>query len=214
MCDQGLYTARVDAIGRTWDYWAALGARLRESEWATPTRCPGWTVAAIYAHASMFPRMLATEAPPPLPDAAVGQPLTAAEVLRRFNRPDGVAHTMSASIADAAVKDAAGHQPEAIVARFADDGRRAVDMLRTADPTMIVPWPSSGGVLLLIEALRIVLMESVVHLLDVHRALELPPEVPDAALKETAHLFAELAPGVEFVEAMTGRGAPLLPVLR
>ena len=213
MGDQGRYTTRVDAIERTWDAWATLGARLQDSEWATPTRCPGWSVADVYAHASNFPRTLAIGPPPP-PDAPVGRPLTASDVLGRFNRPDGVAHTMAASVAHAAIEDAAGHRPDDLVERFTDDGRRAVDLLRNADPAMIVPWPGSGGVVLLVEALRIVLMESVVHLLDVHRALELPPEIPDAALRETSQLLTELAPAVQFIEAMTGRGAALGPVLR
>jgi hypothetical protein len=66
----------------------------------------------------------------------------------------------------------------------------------------------------LVEALRIVLLEATVHLLDVQRALDLPPDVPPEALRETSLLLAEIAPAVEFVEAATGRSARSpLPVL-
>jgi hypothetical protein len=68
---------------------------------------------------------------------------------------------------------------------------------------------------LLGEGLRIVLLEATVHLLDVQRALGQPPEVPGAALAHTASLLAEVAPGVELVEAATGRSAASpFPVLR
>jgi hypothetical protein len=72
-----------------------------------------------------------------------------------------------------------------------------------------------GRVITLVEALRIVLMEATVHLLDLQRALDHPPVVPMQALQETVHLLAELAPAVEFVEAATGRSTHSpLPVLR
>ncbi|WP_433868508.1 hypothetical protein [Saccharopolyspora sp. CA-218241] len=65
------------------------------------------------------------------------------------------------------------------------------------------------------EAIRIVLMESVVHLLDVLDALGRAPEVAPAALRETAHLLAEVAEPVGLIEAATGRSSRSpLPVLR
>ncbi len=114
-----------------------------------------------------------------------------------------------------AVADASGAEREELVARFAVQGGRALDGLRVADPTTLVSWPASGGVVTLAEGLRIVLMESTVHLLDVHRALDLDLEtIPLAALAETAGLLAEIAPAVEFIEAATGRAAESpLPVL-
>ena len=44
----------------------------------------------------------------------------AAELLRQFNRPDGVAHTMAEELAGQAVSDAERLTPEVIVARFTD----------------------------------------------------------------------------------------------
>jgi hypothetical protein len=67
----------------------------------------------------------------------------------------------------------------------------------------------------LVEALRIVVMETTVHLLDVQRALAYPPVVPPQALQDTVQLLAHLVPAVEFIEAATGRSTQSpLPVLR
>ncbi|MCA1820831.1 MAG: maleylpyruvate isomerase N-terminal domain-containing protein [Pseudonocardiaceae bacterium] len=52
-----LYRARVDAPEQTWRVGAELGTSLTEHQWSTATRCPGWTVAALYAHYSMSPRV-------------------------------------------------------------------------------------------------------------------------------------------------------------
>ena len=49
-----LYRGRLDALEQTWRVWAELGARLTEQQWSTASRCPGWDVAALYAHASAF----------------------------------------------------------------------------------------------------------------------------------------------------------------
>ncbi|MGH3902652.1 MAG: maleylpyruvate isomerase N-terminal domain-containing protein [Pseudonocardiaceae bacterium] len=56
---------------------------LREDQWSTATRCPGWDVAALHTHHSAFP--LALSAPLPLLDDPVGEPVTAGEILRRYN---------------------------------------------------------------------------------------------------------------------------------
>ena len=59
------------------------------------------------------------------------------------------------------------------------------------------------------------LLESTVHLLDVLDAPGRAPDVPAAALRDTAHLLADLADPVALVEAATGRSASSpLPVLR
>src|SRR5262249_14669574 len=141
-------------------------------------------VAALFAHASVFP--LALSALPPLPDEPAGEPMTAVEILRRFNSPDGVAHTMAGTVADRAVSDAAKHTRQELVDRFGAPARDALQALRQAGPSVVVPWPSSGGVITLAEALRIILMEATVHLLDAQRALEQSPAVPAPALQDTA----------------------------
>ncbi len=64
------------------------------------------------------------------------------------------------------------------------------------------------------EAARIALLEAVVHLLDVIDALGRAPDLPAEALRDTAHLLADLADPVAFVEGATGRAGSPLPVLR
>ncbi|MGH4025240.1 MAG: maleylpyruvate isomerase N-terminal domain-containing protein [Pseudonocardiaceae bacterium] len=208
-----VYRGRLDALDQTWQVWAQLGDELTEEQWSSATRCPGWDVAALYAHHSVFPVIM--DAPLPLPDEPVGAPVAAAEILRTFDAPDGVAHTIAEQIADQAVSDAARHTRKDLVDRFGVHGPRAVARLHQAEPSVVVPWPATSMVITLGEALRIVVLEATVHLLDVQRALDRAAHVPSAALQDTARLLAELSPAVEFIEAATGRSTHSpLPVLR
>ncbi|WP_158887255.1 maleylpyruvate isomerase N-terminal domain-containing protein [Amycolatopsis anabasis] len=209
---EDLYRGRLAALEQTWEVWTSLGHDLSEDQWSAATRCTGWDVAAVYAHHSATARDL--DAPLPRTDAP-GKPVTAAEIIRRFNAPDGVAHTMAEPNADQAVADAAEHPRRELVERFGVHGPGALRQLRELAATLVIPWPASGAVVAVGEAIRIILMEATVHLLDVQRALDLAPDVPPAALRDTALLLAEVAPAVELIEAATGRSphSPL-PVLR
>lgn len=205
------YLARVDALSQTWQEWARIGAELTEHEWHRPTRCEPWEVVHVYAHHSVFPRVFA--APPPgVPAGAI--PTTAVGVLRGFNAPGGVAHARAEEVSGRAMTASATHAVDELVARFASIGPQAIDALRTADPGRLLPW--TDYVITLAEALRIGVMEAAVHLLDVQRALERTPRVPEPALEQTRTLLAELAPPIEFIESATGRtaAAPPLPVIR
>ena len=42
--------ALTSQLGEEWDALVALGEGIDDSEWHRPTPCPGWTVAAQYAH--------------------------------------------------------------------------------------------------------------------------------------------------------------------
>jgi uncharacterized protein (TIGR03083 family) len=208
-----VYLGRLDALEQIWQIWAQLGDDLTEGQWSTGTRCPGWDVAAVYAHYSVFPLFMSVT--PPLSDDPIGEPVTAIEILRRFNAPDGAAHTMAETMADWVLSDAAAHTRGELVDRFSVHGPHALQWLRQAEATAVVPWPVSGALVTLVEALRIVLMEATVHLLDLQRALDHPPVVPESALRDTVQLLAELAPAVELIEAATGRSTHSpLPVLR
>ena len=171
-------------------------------------------MAALFAHVGMFPSALVD--PPPMPQSATPDPpITAVEILRMFNVPGGAAHEMAEQVAHAAVSCAARLDTRDLVALFADTGTRAVGVLRAREPTSLVAWPATGGMTTWVEALRIAVMESVVHLLDVLDGLGRAAEVPAPGLRETVHLLAELAEPVPFVEAATGRSARSpLPVLR
>ncbi len=208
------YGSRIDALAGTWRVWAELGETLSAEQWRAPSRCQGWSVADLYAHHSVFPVALAGS-PPAAPDEAPAGLLSAVDILRGFNRPGGAAHEMAGAVADMAAQEAARTGQAELVERFSVSGPRAIDALREADPEMLIGWPATGGRVKLVEALRIVVTEAVVHLLDVQRALGQEPDIPADASTETAILLAEVADPVDFVEAATGRSAkPVLPVLR
>src|ERR671916_1590104 len=207
------YRHRIDALEVVWRRWADIGAGLSEQQWSTPTRCVGWDVAALYAHVGMFPSAVVDL--PGVPQGATMHPVTAVDILRGFNAPGGVAHEMAEHVARVAVSTAADRERAALVALYADDGPRAIEALRRREPTSQVPWPGAGAMTTWVEALRIVLMESVVHLLDVVPGLARAPEIPEDALRETALLLAEIAEPVRLIEAATGRSPDSpLPVLR
>lgn len=210
--DAGRHHNRTAALDAVWTTWARTAETLATGDWSRPSRCAGWDVAALYAHVGLFPFAVCNAPPPP---ADPGVPLTAVEILRGFNAPGGVAHGAAAEVAGAAVRSAADAGPDGLRRTFTDDAPRAVGVVREHDPGDPVPWPAADGVTTWGEAVRIVLLESTVHLLDVLDALGRPPQVPAPALRETAHLLAELADPVALVEAATGRATPtVFPVLR
>lgn len=206
------YGVRIDALAATWAGWAQIGASMSEGDWTAPSRCTGWDVVSLYAHHSLFPVALGK----PTPEASPGAPVVgAADVLKGFNRPGGPAHTMARPVAEQALSQARDVDRTELAGRFGAPAIEAVSRLRQAGPDRLVGWPATEGVLPLHEAVRIVLLEATVHLLDVMRALGRDPEIPEAATAETAALLVEVAGGVAFIEAATGRAEEgLLPVLR
>ncbi|MBP2371684.1 maleylpyruvate isomerase N-terminal domain-containing protein [Pseudonocardia parietis] len=206
------YRDRVDALDATWAAWARIAATLTGNDWASPSRCAGWDVAALYAHVGLFPHAV-RNAPPPPPDPGVA--LTAAEILRGFNAATGVAHEMAAEVADGAVRAAAATGPDGLRRIFTHDAPHAVAILNKHAGADVVAWPAADGVTTWGEAVRIVLLESTVHLLDVLDALGHAPDVAPTALRETAHLLAEIADPVALIETATGRTpTPVFPLLR
>lgn len=205
------YRGRIDALEALWARWGDIGASLTEQQWTSPTRCAGWDVAALYAHVGMFPPAIATS---PAVETT-SDPATAVEILRGFNAPDEAAHSMAEQVAHAATATAADLDRAGLRALYTDEGPRAIAALREHAAGSLTPWPGADAVTTWAEAIRIVLMESAVHLLDVLDTLNLPAEVPAAALQDTVHLLAEIAEPTSFIEAATGRSehSPL-PVLR
>ena len=67
-----------------------------------------------------------------MPEGAAREPLTAIEVLRRFNCPNGVAHTMAGMVADQVVSEAGRDSRKELVDRFAVHGDLALQRLRQA----------------------------------------------------------------------------------
>lgn len=208
------YTDRVDALEQTWRVWGMLGQSMTDETWTAATRCPGWDVAALYAHHSAFPVAMSTP-PPSSDDRSAGEPLGAVDLLRRYNAPGGLATAFAHVVADRAVQAAAANDRASLVERFTVTAPAAVDLLRAADPATVLPWPGADTGLPLGEASRIAVMEATVHLLDLQRALDQEPAVPAAALRCTVELLAGVAPAVELIEAATGRSATSpFPVVR
>ena len=206
------FDAVVDALAEAWAAWADVGRSLDAAAWRAPTRVEGWDVTAVFAHASRFPEGLIHRAA----DRRDGKPdwATAVDLLRFFNQPAGLATTAAPRVREAAVADAVGLAPAALVPRFADGGPPSIAALREAGPVTVEYF--IAGSIPLGEAARLALLEATVHLLDVLRALDRDPAiVPAAALEITCDLLAAMTPAVDLVEAATGRTSTSpFPVLR
>jgi hypothetical protein len=137
---------------------------------------------------------------------------TAAALLRDFNAPDGVAHTMRDRTATDARENAAKFSTAQMVEQFAGTGPRAIVAARQLGPVVVDYF--GQGLLRLDEAVSIGVLEATVHLLDLQRALDQPPDVPAEGLAHTAAVLVQMAPPVDLVEAATGRSTTeLFPVL-
>ncbi|MFI7543421.1 maleylpyruvate isomerase N-terminal domain-containing protein [Actinoplanes sp. NPDC049599] len=194
---------RLTTLDALWSAWAECGRTTAEEQWKLPTRLGDWDLRSLYAHAASwpftFPRLVdrVSEAEP--------THATAAELLRDFNAPGGAAHRLRDWNAAGAREDAVTYSIAQLIDRFAGAGPDAIAAARRRGP---VPVDYHGlAVLRLDEVVSIGILEATVHLLDVQRALDLPPHVPADGLAHTAALLAAMAPPVDFIEAATGRSA-------
>lgn len=203
----------LDALGQAWRAWAHLGAALDEEQWQCPTRLDGWQVRHVFAHCAPAPGMLRT-----LPEGERGTPdFTDAEsLLAHLQRPGGIAHQRAGDIRQEAITSADGQAHAELVAQFDVVAPDVLAELRTRDLTRHIDYGGLGTVPIA-EALRIALMEAVVHYLDMADALDLEVPGPLAGLpvRDTATLLAGTADPVGFIELAAGRGsAEVFPVLR
>jgi len=188
-----------NVLADAWERWARRCAELTADEWSTPTRCDGWDVRALVAHVCPDPTMFDI-----LNDAVVdGQPAVtdAAELLRRFNKPDGVAHTSADSLAEQAVADAANLTSDDAVTRFIDSARilRATPM----PAATVITYPTVGSTTLAVIA-ETALMESTVHLLDLADAVGGVEPSPEA-VAATRDLLIAVPDATAAVEVLAGR---------
>jgi uncharacterized protein (TIGR03083 family) len=191
---------RLDTLGTLWAVWADAGRAMTDDQWRLPTRLDGWDVRSLYAHHGGWPLTLSR-----LVDRVRDEPptyATAADVLRRFNAPDGVAHTARGRIAARAREDAAAHPIDEMVGQFTDVGPRAIEAARRLGPVVV---DLGGPVLRIEDAVSVGVIEATVHLLDLLRALGREPDVPAAGLAHTTAVLAAVADPVGFIEAATGR---------
>jgi uncharacterized protein (TIGR03083 family) len=202
---------RLATLEPLWAAWAEQGRALTDEQWQRPTRLGDWTVRMLYAHAAGWPFGFSRLVEQVREVAPTHQ--SAAALLGEFNRPGGIASTQAGKVAAAAREDAATYPPPEMVAQFAVTGPRAIAEARRLGPVVVDYF--GRAMLPLAEAVSIGILEATVHLLDLQRALDLPPEVPAAGLEHTVGLLAAMAPPVDFIELATGRGdAAPFPVLR
>lgn len=201
---------RLGVLGALWAGWSEQGRALTDEQWRQPTRLGDWDVRSLYAHAAWWPAglsMLVAFVKDAEPTHA-----TAAALLRDFNAPSGIAHTMRATVAAGAREDAAKFSTAQLIERFTGTGTQAIEAARRLGPVVVDYF--GMGLVRLDEAVSIGILEATVHLLDLRDALGQAPDVPAAGLTHTAAVLAEIAPPVDFIEAATGRrpttGFPVL----
>ncbi|WP_264076749.1 maleylpyruvate isomerase N-terminal domain-containing protein [Mycolicibacterium houstonense] len=206
-------SALRDALADAWDRWAGRCTELTESQWHTPTRCQAWDVHALVAHVcpenTTFEHIAAGRAdgPPEVSDAA--------ELLRIFNQPDGVAHSTADRIAEQAVTQAPALTATDAAARFGEAAarlRRMPEMTRAAD--VVIDYPVVGSTTLAVVA-EVALLEATVHLLDLADAVGGVAPSP-AALAATRDLLIAVPDPAAAVEVLAGRAAPqaAVPAIR
>ncbi|MGW3467342.1 maleylpyruvate isomerase N-terminal domain-containing protein [Saccharopolyspora sp. NPDC000995] len=205
----------IDALDQAWRAWAELGSSLDETRWRRPTRLPSWTVKDVYAHHSGFPAGTGAALDAPEAEGQVTHN-DAAELLAFMQQSGGVAEQNADLLRDQATEQAAATSTGELVAQFTEVAPKVVAALRGADLNQRVDY---GGVAVVLagEALRIFVMEAVVHYFDMATALDLPMPGPmeGEPLREAVHLLAATADPIAFVDAATGRGAPgIFPIVR
>ncbi|MCV7237115.1 maleylpyruvate isomerase N-terminal domain-containing protein [Mycolicibacterium celeriflavum] len=189
-------------VADAWERWARRCTQLTAEEWAAPTRCDGWNVAALLAHVTPEPAMFdrfadaVIDAPAEITDAAV--------LLRRFNEPDGAANTQADSLAEAAVSQAAALTPQTAADRFTECALilRATPM--SADTTIAYPFVGSTTLAVVAET---ALMEATVHLLDLADAVG-DVEPSTEALTATRDLLIAVPDPTAAIDVLAGRSAP------
>jgi uncharacterized protein (TIGR03083 family) len=202
---------RLIALGLLWAAWEQQGRALSADQWQQPTRLGDWTVRMLYAHAASWPvgfAHLVGQVRQVAPTHA-----SAAELLGEFNRPGGIATSQADRVAAAAREDAATYTPAQLIEQFSVTGPQAIARARELGPVVVDYF--GRAMLALAEAVSIGILEATVHLLDLRRALEVPPDVPRAGLEHTVGLLATMTPPVDFIELATGRSqVAFFPVLR
>jgi len=202
---------RLTTLELLWAAWEHQGRGLAADQWQRPTRLGDWTVRMLYAHAASWPvgfAHLVGQVRPVAPTHA-----SAAALLGQFNRPGGIATSEADRVAAAAREDAATYTPAQLIEPFSVTGPQAIATARQLGSVVVDYF--GRAMLPLEEAVSIGILEATVHLLDLQRALELPPEVPGAGLEQTVGLLATMAPPVDFIELATGRSQVVVfPVLR
>jgi hypothetical protein len=132
----------------------------------------------------------------------------AAEMLRRFNAPGGIAHTSADSLAEQATSDAVKLSPEDVVTRFTE----CAEILRatTMSKVTVITYPAVGSTTLAVVA-EVALMEATVHLLDLADAVG-GVQPSEKALAATRDLLIAIPDPAAAIEVLAGRSDPTAAV--
>ena len=199
-----------ETLADAWERWAHRCVELTPQQWSRATRCRPWGVRGLVAHlcpnGSMFDMLTAarTDGPAAVTDAA--------EMLRRFNAPGGIANTSADRIVERATTDATELTPENAVTRFTECAEilRATPMSKRT----VIFYPVVGTTTLAVVA-EVALMEATVHLLEVANAVGgIRPS--EQALAATRDLLIAVPDAIAAIEALAGRADPatVLPAIR
>jgi uncharacterized protein (TIGR03083 family) len=174
-------THLVDLLDHVWHAMAQLGASLDESQWGTPTECPGWTVQDVFVHITAVERALLDD---PLPESELPDDLP--HVKNRFGTRN-----------ERWIESRRAWSGADVLAEFdaTIDARLAV--LRTLDDDAFAApsWtPLGQGTLAGLLGLRVV--DSWVHEQDVRRAVERPGDLDSEAAAHTVDGMLALLPYV------------------
>jgi uncharacterized protein (TIGR03083 family) len=199
-----------EVLAEAWERWARRCAELTPQEWSAPTRCRPWDVRALVAHVCPDAAMFDT-----LKNAVIDEPpavTDAAELLRRFNEPGGIAHTSADSLAEQAVDDASRIVPDAAVTRFMKCAQIVRGTRISSD--IVLKYPVVGSTTMAVIA-EVALMESTVHLLDLADAVG-GVEPSPVALTATRDLLIAVPDPTAAVEVLAGRANPavVVPAIR
>lgn len=132
----------------------------------------------------------------------------AAEMLRRFNAPGGIAHTSADGIAERASAKATTMTPADAVTRFTE----SAEILRATPMSSqtVVTYPIVGTTTLAVVA-EVALMEATVHMLDLADAVGgISPS--DHAIAATRDLLIAVPDPIAAIEVLAGRAAPAAAV--
>ncbi len=193
-------------LADAWERWARRCAELTPEQWSAQTRCHPWDVNALVAHLCPDPAMFDM-----LDGVRINGPAAvsdAADLLRRFNQPDGIAHTAADNLAEQAVADAEALTPDVAVHRFIECARILRAMSIPTDDAIAYPVVGSTTLAVVTE---VALMEATVHLLDLADAVGGVEPSPDA-LGATRDLLIAVPDPTAAVEVLAGRVAPAAAV--
>jgi hypothetical protein len=136
----------------------------------------------------------------------------AADMLRRFNAPGGIAHTSADRIAERATADAAALTPDEAVKRFTACAEilRATPMSKNA----VISYPVVDTTTLAVVA-EVALIEATVHLLDMDDAVG-GVQPSQQALAATRDLLIAVPDPIAAIEVLAGRVDPstAMPAIR